>query len=209
MNLGRTLDPGAVLPALTAGDKEGVIRELAQTLLSRRPELDVAAVVTDVIERESLATTGVGDGVAIPQRPVAPAAWWRWPGAGGLACLVFQRTPLVTRGLALIMLAGMAFLLTVSAAPALTGQTQVHVMGGWPQNRVSQRRGLGLGLALFLIIRRPATARILHRLRNLEPDLSVSMGLMAATVVVLTVLTWIGQGFDLPDMVAGRFLASP
>src|SRR5688572_437762 len=58
--------------------KRQVIRALVQRLGQRRPDIEVDSVVTAIMKREALASTGLGDGIAIPHgrveglaRPVA------------------------------------------------------------------------------------------------------------------------------------------
>lgn len=58
----------AVRAELTADDKEGVIREMAQALVDAgkiRPE-DFESIVRAVMRREDLGSTGLGRGVAVP-----------------------------------------------------------------------------------------------------------------------------------------------
>jgi PTS system fructose-specific IIC component len=55
-----------VCPEVTARDKEGVIRELAETLRFAFEVGDLDRFVEDVLSRESLLSTGVGDGIAVP-----------------------------------------------------------------------------------------------------------------------------------------------
>jgi nitrogen PTS system EIIA component len=58
----------ALVPALTATTKEGVIRELVGALQAAgyfKPA-EVDAVVGEVMRREGLGSTGIGRGVAIP-----------------------------------------------------------------------------------------------------------------------------------------------
>jgi len=58
----------ALVPALAATTKEGAIRELVMALQSAgyfRPQ-EVEPVVAEILRRESLGSTGIGRGVAIP-----------------------------------------------------------------------------------------------------------------------------------------------
>ena len=48
------------------GNKNDVIRELAHLLLRFHPEIDVEEAITGLLERESVLSTGIGGGVAIP-----------------------------------------------------------------------------------------------------------------------------------------------
>jgi PTS system nitrogen regulatory IIA component len=58
----------AILPALTATTKEGVIREMVQSLHAsgQFPNTDLEDVVKAVLRREELGSTGIGRGIAIP-----------------------------------------------------------------------------------------------------------------------------------------------
>jgi PTS system fructose-specific IIA component/PTS system nitrogen regulatory IIA component len=58
----------AVIPSLSATTKEGAIRELVGSLQRTgyfKPEV-VDSVVNEILRRESLGSTGIGRGVAIP-----------------------------------------------------------------------------------------------------------------------------------------------
>ena len=58
----------AIIPALTATSKEGVIRELVQSLHSAGyfRDRDVEDIVKSVLRRENLGSTGIGRNIAIP-----------------------------------------------------------------------------------------------------------------------------------------------
>lgn len=60
------LVPESVTTSLSASSKDGVLSELAQLLCRGTPELDADAIRRVLVERERLASTGVGSGVAIP-----------------------------------------------------------------------------------------------------------------------------------------------
>ena len=62
------LDDGAVSCDLKSDTKEGVIRELVGLLLNAGAvkERDVGKLVQILLKRESLGSTGIGQGVAIP-----------------------------------------------------------------------------------------------------------------------------------------------
>jgi fructose-specific phosphotransferase system IIA component len=51
---------------LTAGTKEGVIRELMETLSAGGAVADLPAAIQSVLDRERTRTTGIGSGLAIP-----------------------------------------------------------------------------------------------------------------------------------------------
>ena len=58
----------AIIPGLSAGDKEGVIREMVASLRAAgqvRPD-DQEDIVRAILRRELLGSTGIGRGVAIP-----------------------------------------------------------------------------------------------------------------------------------------------
>lgn len=66
MNIGEILSQDAVLPDLKAETKIGVLDELVAPLRVLHPELQAVDVVSILSQRESLGSTAVGDGVAIP-----------------------------------------------------------------------------------------------------------------------------------------------
>jgi len=55
-----------VLPDLAADSKAGVIRELARHLAERHGRLQVEDLTRVLIDREELASTAIGEGVAVP-----------------------------------------------------------------------------------------------------------------------------------------------
>ena len=58
----------AIRPELIAEDKEGVIREMVQTLLDvgkLKPD-EQESIVKAILKREELGSTGIGRGVAVP-----------------------------------------------------------------------------------------------------------------------------------------------
>lgn len=66
MNLTEYSDPASIRLDLQAGDKEQVIRGLVDLLARRGVIQDREALVTTLMEREGLGSTGIGHGVAIP-----------------------------------------------------------------------------------------------------------------------------------------------
>jgi PTS system fructose-specific IIA component/PTS system nitrogen regulatory IIA component len=60
--------PEAIQADLSAEDKEGVIREMVQALLSTGglKEEEQESIVKAVLKREELGSTGIGRGVAVP-----------------------------------------------------------------------------------------------------------------------------------------------
>ena len=62
-----------ILAAVSAGDKEGVLREMAQHLCSGSADVDARPddVLAALLNRERLGSTGVGEGVAIPHAKIS------------------------------------------------------------------------------------------------------------------------------------------
>jgi PTS system nitrogen regulatory IIA component len=69
MQLTQFLDFDSIKPALSAGTKRSLFTQLA-TLVSERLNLDRSAILDSITERESLGSTGFGQGVAIPHGKV-------------------------------------------------------------------------------------------------------------------------------------------
>jgi PTS system nitrogen regulatory IIA component len=55
-----------VVPALEATDKKGILEELATYMAGHNGKIDRATLSRVLIEREQLASTAIGEGVAIP-----------------------------------------------------------------------------------------------------------------------------------------------
>ncbi len=55
-----------VVPALQATEKRAILEELAAYMAGRHPRIDRASLAKVLIEREQLASTAIGEGVAIP-----------------------------------------------------------------------------------------------------------------------------------------------
>src|SRR5262245_1751526 len=69
-----------VVPVLRAHNKQEVLEELAEQLARAKPNLEQSAILEVLQARERLASTGIGEGVAIPHGKL--------PSADGLiACL--------------------------------------------------------------------------------------------------------------------------
>ena len=66
MKIMEILDKRLILPELTSKSKEGVLRELVHVLAQVEKYLDENRTVEILLERESLGSTGIGEGVAIP-----------------------------------------------------------------------------------------------------------------------------------------------
>jgi PTS system nitrogen regulatory IIA component len=62
--------PGAVVDALRAETKEGVLRELSEVICRLLPPLSPDRLASILMEREALGSTGIGEGVAIPHGKV-------------------------------------------------------------------------------------------------------------------------------------------
>ena len=60
------LDAAAITLDISSKKKPAIIRELVESLAAAGRITDVAVVTQAVLEREALATTGIGGGIAIP-----------------------------------------------------------------------------------------------------------------------------------------------
>lgn len=60
------LDKGMIISQLTSTNKTGVLRELVRVLAQVEKEVDEERMLEILLERESLGSTGIGEGVAIP-----------------------------------------------------------------------------------------------------------------------------------------------
>lgn len=69
MRLSEFVDFDAIKPALSAGNKRALLQQLAN-LAGTRLEVAPGAVLETISEREKLASTGIGQGVAIPHGKV-------------------------------------------------------------------------------------------------------------------------------------------
>lgn len=66
MKLSEIIEEDHIICELKAGDKKGVLEELAEVISNHEPSVDKEALIKVLVERERLGTTGIGDGVAIP-----------------------------------------------------------------------------------------------------------------------------------------------
>lgn len=66
MNIISLLKPDTVMPNLTVSDKQEVLNELINSLSSMVSNEELEAIREAVFERESVMSTGVGKGLAIP-----------------------------------------------------------------------------------------------------------------------------------------------
>ncbi|HZW35546.1 MAG: PTS sugar transporter subunit IIA [Deltaproteobacteria bacterium] len=70
MKLLDIVSSGGVVDDLRAGTKEGVLREMSEVVAANVPSLSAQGLTTILMDRESLGSTGIGDGVAIPHGKV-------------------------------------------------------------------------------------------------------------------------------------------
>lgn len=70
MKLLDIVSPGGVVDDLRAETKEGVLREMSEVAAAGVPSLSAETLTSILLERESLGSTGIGDGVAIPHGKV-------------------------------------------------------------------------------------------------------------------------------------------
>jgi len=70
MKIKQILAREAIVPLLLSSSKEGVLQELAFLLSLRCPEVTGEEIARVLEERESLGSTGIGNGVAIPHGKV-------------------------------------------------------------------------------------------------------------------------------------------
>jgi PTS system nitrogen regulatory IIA component len=69
MQLNEFIDFEAIRPSLSAGNKRSLLQQIT-SVAAQRLEIDAAAVLASVSEREKLGSTGFGHGVAIPHGKV-------------------------------------------------------------------------------------------------------------------------------------------
>ncbi|XDZ64781.1 PTS sugar transporter subunit IIA [Alphaproteobacteria bacterium LSUCC0684] len=60
------MTPDDIVIGLKANSKKQVLQEMVRRIAETIPELDQRAVLDQILERERLGCTGIGDGVAIP-----------------------------------------------------------------------------------------------------------------------------------------------
>jgi PTS system nitrogen regulatory IIA component len=70
MKLLDIVSSGGVVDDLRAGTKEGVLREMSEVVAANVPSLSAQGLTSILMDRESLGSTGIGDGVAIPHGKV-------------------------------------------------------------------------------------------------------------------------------------------
>ncbi len=69
MHVNDFVDFEAIRPSLSAGNKRSLLQQIT-AVAAQRLEIDSAAVLASVSEREKLGSTGFGHGVAIPHGKV-------------------------------------------------------------------------------------------------------------------------------------------
>lgn len=74
MEFSRSLAGACIIPELASRDRDGVLAELSAAVARVDPRLRQERVFAALRERESLGSTGIGDGVAIPHGKSADAA---------------------------------------------------------------------------------------------------------------------------------------
>jgi PTS system nitrogen regulatory IIA component len=66
MKILEILDKRCIVPNLSARKKEGVLRELVRAIAQVEKPVDEERMMEILLERETLGSTGIGEGVAIP-----------------------------------------------------------------------------------------------------------------------------------------------
>lgn len=66
MKITSILKPETLVAQLSSKDKDGILRELAETIARAEPSVKAEDVYRVLSEREKLGSTGIGSGVAIP-----------------------------------------------------------------------------------------------------------------------------------------------
>jgi nitrogen PTS system EIIA component len=63
--------PEMIVPVLAATQKRGILDELAAHMAAQNPKIDAAVLAKILAEREALASTAIGESVAIPHGKLA------------------------------------------------------------------------------------------------------------------------------------------
>lgn len=66
MQIANVLHPSCVVLDLDAGDKEQILRSLAEPVAALRSDVDHDRLVSVLLEREQASSTAIADGIAIP-----------------------------------------------------------------------------------------------------------------------------------------------
>ena len=64
------LDSSRIIPNLTGRNKQGILKEMADWLVSQDPSLSAQRLLEILLERKKVSTTAIGEGVAIPHGKV-------------------------------------------------------------------------------------------------------------------------------------------
>jgi PTS system nitrogen regulatory IIA component len=70
MRISEFIQPNMVWADLHASNKPEVIREIAENISSKVPQLNADEIASVLINRENLGSTGIEDGVAIPHAKI-------------------------------------------------------------------------------------------------------------------------------------------
>ena len=87
------LDQRMIIAELESKGKEGVLRELVRVIAHCEKEVDEQKTLEILLERESLGSTGIGEGVAIPHGKSKDVKGF-WPLLGG--ALRLNSSPWIT-----------------------------------------------------------------------------------------------------------------
>lgn len=60
------LDAASIILDLKAGDKQSVLKEMADCLASQNKSMNAQKLLEILLEREKISSTAIGDGIAIP-----------------------------------------------------------------------------------------------------------------------------------------------
>lgn len=71
MSIRTLLTEDVIVPDMTARDKKAALSELCDRLADQRAELDRSRMLSVLLDRERLGSTGIGQGVAIPHGKLA------------------------------------------------------------------------------------------------------------------------------------------
>jgi mannitol/fructose-specific phosphotransferase system IIA component (Ntr-type) len=66
LRLSSILDPACIVLDVGAGSKAEILARLAAPIAKAHPELDAAAILTELVRRENESSTAIADGIAIP-----------------------------------------------------------------------------------------------------------------------------------------------
>ena len=64
-----------IVPALAGTDKRSILEELAAHVARQHPRIDRATLTRVLVDREALASTAIGEGVARMGSPGSAARW--------------------------------------------------------------------------------------------------------------------------------------